>query len=186
MKLALKTLLAERGMSQTALADEIGKTRGYVSLLVRGERTPSADTIARIARALNVTPGTLLDEAPGEHQGFGEQLQPVLSRRLKPGDLAALMTRRPHTPALYEVREGVPAFGYLPGDILVTDLNARPRMGDIVLVNRLAEHGTASTELMRWLEPWLLTADPADAPVRLDEEAAVLAVVVGMARGVRL
>jgi len=185
MKTALQRILDERGMSPTDLADAIGVTRGYVSLLARGLRDPSHETIMKMAAALHVAPGDLLDAPAVEPQGFGENVQPLLSRRLDPAGIAAMMARRPRSPALYIARQGMPAFGYLQDDVLVADLNAAPQAGDVVLVNRADEHGGASTHVMRWAPPWLIPHEGNAPPQRADDNAPVLAVVVGMARGLR-
>ena len=49
------------GWSQEAYADEAGIHRTYVSDIERGARNPSATVIEKLASALKVSPGTLLD-----------------------------------------------------------------------------------------------------------------------------
>lgn len=43
-----------RGLTQTALADEIGVTRQYISQLEKGERTGTVKILRAIAKVLNV------------------------------------------------------------------------------------------------------------------------------------
>lgn len=57
----LKELRLERDWSQEYLADECGIHRTYASDLERGARNPSIVVIDRIALALGVTVGRLLD-----------------------------------------------------------------------------------------------------------------------------
>ena len=63
MRLAhnLRSLRAERGLSQEAFAFEVGLHRTYISDLERGARNPTILVVDRLAVALGVTPGRLLD-----------------------------------------------------------------------------------------------------------------------------
>jgi transcriptional regulator with XRE-family HTH domain len=51
----LRGLRSERGLSQARLAQEAGLDRTYVSMLERGRRQPSLDTMIRLAEALSIT-----------------------------------------------------------------------------------------------------------------------------------
>jgi transcriptional regulator with XRE-family HTH domain len=51
---------AKKKLSQKALADKIGISVSYVSMLERGQRSPPLETIEKLAKALGVPPGTLL------------------------------------------------------------------------------------------------------------------------------
>ncbi len=53
-------LRSKRKMSQKALADRVGISVSYVSMLERAQRSPPLETIERMARALGVTPANLL------------------------------------------------------------------------------------------------------------------------------
>lgn len=54
-------LRKEAGMSQEAFADHAGIHRTYISDIERGVRNPTIVVIERLARALKVRPGRLLD-----------------------------------------------------------------------------------------------------------------------------
>ncbi len=57
----VSTLRHERGMSQLELAIEAGVSKTYLSDLERGKRNPSAFLLRRLALALRVDPGRLLE-----------------------------------------------------------------------------------------------------------------------------
>lgn len=57
----IKKLREELGLSQEALADLVGLHRTYVGSIERAERNISIDNIEKIAKALNVSPGSLLE-----------------------------------------------------------------------------------------------------------------------------
>ncbi len=57
----LVKLRAERGWSQEDLADEAGLHRTYVSGIEREVRNPTIGIVERLAKALKVKPGDLLD-----------------------------------------------------------------------------------------------------------------------------
>lgn len=57
----LRATRLQRGLSQEALGNAAGLHRTEVSLLERAAREPRLSTIVKLARALNVRPGRLLD-----------------------------------------------------------------------------------------------------------------------------
>lgn len=58
----VRRLRQARGLSQEELADIAGVHRTYVGMLERGEKNVTIYNIERIALALHVRPGQLLDE----------------------------------------------------------------------------------------------------------------------------
>ena len=54
-------LRAEKGISQEYLALQSGINRTYIGEIERGEKSPSLNTIAKIARGLNISIKTLFD-----------------------------------------------------------------------------------------------------------------------------
>jgi transcriptional regulator with XRE-family HTH domain len=57
----LKSLRQAKGLSQEAFAEEAGLHRTYVSDLERGARNPSLTVVDKLARALDVPAGRLLE-----------------------------------------------------------------------------------------------------------------------------
>jgi transcriptional regulator with XRE-family HTH domain len=58
--LALRELRRERGLSQEELAAKSDLHRTYISLLERGQKSPSLTTICRLAKALDTRPHQLI------------------------------------------------------------------------------------------------------------------------------
>lgn len=56
----LRELRNSRGLSQAALAKAIDAHQPYIAALEGGERTPTLETLAKLAEALNVSPDVLL------------------------------------------------------------------------------------------------------------------------------
>ncbi len=56
----LQELRSETGMTQEALALEAGTERSHISALERAEKGPSLGTILRLARALKMPAGELI------------------------------------------------------------------------------------------------------------------------------
>ena len=60
--LNLKRLREEQGFSQESFADHCGLHRTYISGIERGVRNPTVIILDKIAKALKVAPGILLEE----------------------------------------------------------------------------------------------------------------------------
>jgi transcriptional regulator with XRE-family HTH domain len=56
----VRRLRAKKNLSQKTLADKVGISVSYVSMLERGQRSPPLETIERMAKALGVPPSSLL------------------------------------------------------------------------------------------------------------------------------
>lgn len=62
----LKAWREHRKMTQEALASEVGTTATVISMLEAGERGLSAKWLRKLAPALKITPGHLLDHDPND------------------------------------------------------------------------------------------------------------------------
>ena len=56
----VRRLREKKKLSQKALADKVGISVSYVSMLERGQRSPPLETIEKMAKALGVPPAALL------------------------------------------------------------------------------------------------------------------------------
>lgn len=64
IKLALKELLKDRGITSKEFAERLGVTPVTISYIITNKTTPSLDMVARMAKELNVKLSTLLGEEP--------------------------------------------------------------------------------------------------------------------------
>ncbi|HZK97824.1 MAG TPA: helix-turn-helix transcriptional regulator [Prolixibacteraceae bacterium] len=62
----LREMRDENQISQEKLAEYCDLDRTYISLLERGLRQPTITTIFKLAKALNISPSTLIEKV--EHQ----------------------------------------------------------------------------------------------------------------------
>jgi len=58
---AVRRLRLERGLTQEDLAEAAGLSQRYVSVLERGENSPTLNVIFRLCHALDVSPMELLE-----------------------------------------------------------------------------------------------------------------------------
>jgi transcriptional regulator with XRE-family HTH domain len=61
--LVIRECRTGKGLSQEQLGFEAGITRNYVSLLELGQRSATLDTVEMLAKALGVSPSSLLARA---------------------------------------------------------------------------------------------------------------------------
>jgi transcriptional regulator with XRE-family HTH domain len=57
----LRQIREEKGLTQEKIAELANVDRTYIYRLETGQRSPSLSIIFRIAKALKISPGTLLD-----------------------------------------------------------------------------------------------------------------------------
>lgn len=56
----LEKVLNERGLSNSALADEVGVSKMFISYLIRGFKQPSLDVLVRICDVLDLKTDDLI------------------------------------------------------------------------------------------------------------------------------
>ena len=63
----LRELRTEKGISQEDLGFKSGYHRTYISLLERGQKNPSLQTIFRLAKALEISPSEVIRRIENIH-----------------------------------------------------------------------------------------------------------------------
>lgn len=71
----LRRLRTEKGLSQEELADESELHRTYVSQIERGLKSPSLETMRRLAVALGISLPKLMDQVWKDHMGAGQRIR---------------------------------------------------------------------------------------------------------------
>ena len=64
----VKRLRLERGLTQEALSALADINRNYTGMIERGERSPTVDTLEKIAKAFGIDPVALLTAGTGNDQ----------------------------------------------------------------------------------------------------------------------
>lgn len=57
----LKELRLQQGLTQVAMAKKVRVTQAYIALLEKGQQNPTLDVLERLAKALKVTVGVLVE-----------------------------------------------------------------------------------------------------------------------------
>jgi transcriptional regulator with XRE-family HTH domain len=69
----LATQRRRAGLSQEQLADRAGLHRTAISLSETGKRNPRLDTLVKLAEALGIPVGALVDGIPGADRGTDDR-----------------------------------------------------------------------------------------------------------------
>jgi len=89
----IRALRERRGLTQEDFAARCGISVSFASLLERGERSPSYETLLQVAVALELPPWELLRvEAPEEDSGAHRLVEFARARRLSRGDVDRLLS----------------------------------------------------------------------------------------------
>lgn len=78
----LSLLLMQNGLTQKELAERAGVTEAAMSHYIRGDRTPRASVLARIADALNTSTDYLLGGEEPDHSHEIQMAQKLIARNV--------------------------------------------------------------------------------------------------------
>jgi transcriptional regulator with XRE-family HTH domain len=71
----LRRLRQDRGLSQENLGFESGYHRTYISLLERGQKSPSLQTIFTLSKALKIEPNELIRQVESQNNEFVQSIK---------------------------------------------------------------------------------------------------------------
>lgn len=180
----LDAVRTRTGLSLTQIARSADLHPSSVTQFYNNERRGgmlSALTIRRISDATGVpaTPAILGETGSAAAGGFREPEAATFDFAGATPELAAMVaaaTAAPHV-VPWELRSRALEFaGFMPGDILLVDLNARPQRGDVVCAQFYDPRGSGAEIVFRLYEPPFLVAhgpDEAHRRPRLVDDATV-------------
>jgi len=71
----LRGLRQDRGLSQENLGFESGYHRTYISLLERGQKSPSLQTIFTLSKALKIEPSEMIRQVESQNRKFMQDVK---------------------------------------------------------------------------------------------------------------
>jgi transcriptional regulator with XRE-family HTH domain len=184
----LKQALAQSGLSGTALAKKADLSQSTLTRFLSDPEHGSALS-ARTMAAIELATGVKFGERamPG---GVSEAEAAPYGGTPNDGGLSVMVER------VVNDRVGVDPWrfnsraletaGFFPGDILIVDLNAAPRPGDVVCAQHYSWRNLSAATIFRVFEPPLLLAKTYDSSVSpllpLDDDVTVKGVVIASIR----
>jgi transcriptional regulator with XRE-family HTH domain len=181
----LKQLLGRHGVTQSELAQILGRDKSVVTHLFQGKRMLKADEALRIAKRLGVSVEEVLGSpTPALAEGFEEsplipfQSAPQKLKRhpqvvQKAGQyfLDAQSSPSPKAFALEVRDDSLNLAGILPGDVIISELDVACRAGQIVVVQHYKGAG-AETLLRKYEPPFLLahSTNPDFSPMQVQDK----------------
>ncbi|CAA0096065.1 Uncharacterised protein [Starkeya nomas] len=188
----LRQIVRDTGKSLTQIASEAQVSHTTLTRFDRPDYSGTLNTLTvqQIAEAMGVEPpgGINPAELPVRRAGLQRDAEPfAMNDDTDPrGAVKALIGNRAGAAPFRMRTRALELRGYLPGDVLIVDMNADPREGDIVCAQVYDFSGNAET-VMRVYEKLVLTAATLDAelqkPLLVDgERVVVMGVVTDMVR----
>ena len=156
----LREILAQHNMNVTKLAKKAGVAHTTLSRFLNGQGMLSFGTAGKISKAAGVP---LPIHNTAEYKSFFEnEGEPFDYEKAEPSfklAIGALLRHRDGADLWILQSEAIEDAGYLPGDLLIVDLNATPEKGDVVCAQVYDwRKGTAETVFRLYEPPYLLTA----------------------------
>ncbi len=141
----------EAGVSQSTLAKFLNDPENIAQLSTNTvEKLATAGGIRPYETTPTMHPRGLSDREAERFEGFNDN--PAFSKLI-----GALAAGNSVVPWVLNTR-ALEVFGYLPGDVLMVDLNATPRDGDVVCAQLYDRNGEAETVFRILEHPFLVAA----------------------------
>lgn len=185
----LRAVLAETGLSMNALAKKAGVSSPTISAFLQEDKANhnlSARTVARIEKATGMRYG------PAPRPTASRDREAVQLDRRQPAQLLELIrdistVANGFTEWTLQSR-ALEHAGYMPGDLLIVDINTEPKPGDVVCAQIYDWARSKSDTIFRLWEPPYLAPATSDPRLRkifiVDNETTVIrGTVVASARG---
>lgn len=182
----IEAILEHKGWNRTRLAKTAGVDPSTLSKFLTDPLNKSqlqTNSIEKIAAASGFRP--YFTEAPSRPEGLADIEAEPFDESSAPALVDVAVS------ALKSGRNGIDPWvmrsraleheGYLPGDILMVDLNMQPRSGDAVCAQIYDLQGKAETVMRIYEHPFLIaaTSDPASRrPLLVDEERVLIRGVI--------
>lgn len=182
MNETLKRLLDERGITQTRLAELLGRDRSVITHLLKGKRRLKADEAKTIAEFLNVPVGELFgEEVNGMHDSAptirfegtpsADALKSGSIKRTDNGYILRELASCEHEYAIEMPDDSLNLAGILCGDLLVADLKTPPKEGQLCVL-QYYQQDNATTLVRRFQPPFLMAHSTQEyAPLAITDEA---------------
>ena len=191
----LRDIVRHTGKSLTQIATEAHVSHTTLTRFDKPEHSGTLNTltIQQIAEAMGVPPpaapkGSAVPEPIVRRAAMFRDAEPFAANdETDPrGAVKALVGNRPGAAAFLMRSRALELRGYLPGDVLIVDLNVQPQEGDVVCAQLYDFSGSAETS-MRVYERLVLTAATLDPelqkPLIIDgERVVVMGVVTDLVR----
>lgn len=184
----LKQLMASHGITQTGLAQILGRDKSVITNLFQGRRQLKADEAMLIARHIGVPVTQVLGVPPELKGGAGMYEPPVLipfQHEPTPGKKRLGVVKRDgrsflevaegsgYTPKAYALEvadDSMNLSGILPGDVVISELDRACKPGQVVVAQHYQGKG-AKTVIRRWQPPFLMphSTAPGFRPLNAEE-----------------
>lgn len=192
----LKSLLKSHGITQTQLANMLGRDKSAITNLLQGKRQLKASEVVKIANFMNISETEVLGVEP--ENGLGEmQRIPFSAPPSAKAQLSQHISKQGegyYVSAGGQVNDRMFAFevkdeslnlsGFMVGDIVISELGLKIEAGDFVIVQHY-EGGGARTLLRRYQPPFLMPHSTISTYDKLHEERESVKIVSPVLRVIR-